>query len=170
MKRAVYPGTFDPITNGHLDLIKRALNLFDELIVAIAENPTKEPFFSKQERLKMVQSSVKNLRRVKVLPFSGLLADLTKKLNAVAIVRGVRAVSDFDYEFQLALMNRKIAPKVETVFLMPNEKYSYLNSTLIKDIARWNGDTNKFVPPSVVKMLKKKFGYLNLKHFRGLPA
>lgn len=159
MRSAIYPGTFDPITYGHLDLIKRALNLFDELVVAVADNPTKKPLFSKRERLEMVEVSVKNLRRVKVLLFSGLLADLSKELKAVAIVRGVRAVSDFDYEFQLALMNRKIAPKVETIFLMPNEKYSYLNSTLIKDIARWNGDTSKFVPPSVTRMLKRKFGY-----------
>ena len=157
MKRAIYPGTFDPITNGHLDLIKRALRLYDEVVVAIAENPTKEPLFSKQERLKMAEASVKNLRRVEVMLFSGLLADLAKELKAVAVVRWVRAVSDFDYEFQLALMNRKIAPKVETVFLVPSEKYTYLNSTLIKDIAQWNGDTSKFVPPLVVKMLKRKF-------------
>jgi pantetheine-phosphate adenylyltransferase len=159
MRKAIYPGTFDPMTNGHLDLIKRTLNLFDELIIAIAENPSKKSLFSKKERLEMVRASVGNLRRVKVVLFSGLLADLTKKLGAVAIIRGVRAVSDFDYEFQLALTNRKIAPKTETVFLMPSEKYSYLNSTLIKDIAKWNGDTSKFVPPLVVKRLKEKFGY-----------
>ena len=159
MRRAVYPGTFDPMTNGHLDLIKRALNIFDELTIAIAENPTKKPLFSKKERLEMVKASVGNLRRVQVMPFSGLLADLTKELKAVAIIRGVRAVSDFDYEFQLALTNRKIAPKAETVFLMPSEKYSYLNSTLIKDIAKWNGDTSKFVPPLVAKRLREKFGY-----------
>jgi len=163
MRTAIYPGTFDPMTNGHLDLIKRALNLFDELVIAIAENPSKKPLFSRQERLEMVEDAVKKMRRVKVMSFSGLLADLSKKLGAVAIVRGVRAVSDFDYEFQLALTNRKIAPKAETVFLMPNEKYSYLNSTLIKDIAKWNGDTSKFVPPLVVKMLKRKFGYLSSK-------
>ena len=159
MRKAIYPGTFDPITNGHLDLIKRALGLFDELIVAIAENPDKKPLFSKKERLKMVEASVGNLRKVKVLLFSGLLADLTKKLKAVAIVRGVRAVTDFEYEFQLALMNRKIAPKAETVFLIPSEKYTYLNSTLIKDIAKWKGDVSKFVPALVVKMLKRKFRY-----------
>ncbi len=164
MRRAIYPGTFDPITYGHLDLIKRALNLFDELVIAVADNPTKKPLFSKKERLIMVEASVRNLRRVKVMLFSGLLADLTKKLSAMAIVRGVRAVSDFDYEFQLALTNRKIAPRAETVFLMPSEKYSYLNSTLIKDIAKWNGDVSKFVPPLVAKRLKEKFGYKSLKN------
>ncbi|MCJ7577750.1 MAG: pantetheine-phosphate adenylyltransferase [candidate division Zixibacteria bacterium] len=159
MKIAIYPGSFDPVTNGHLDLIQRALLLFDRLVIAIADNPDKKPLFSAEERLEMVKSTVKDLKRVKVVLFTGLLADLAKELEASAFIRGVRAVSDFEFEFQLALMNRKLAPKTETVFLIPSEKYTYLSSNLIKDIARFNGKINRFVPKIVEKKLKEKFGF-----------
>lgn len=159
MKIAIYPGSFDPITNGHLDLIQRALQLFDQLVVAIADNPDKKPLFSSEERLEMVKTVVEDLKQVKAILFSGLLADLAKEIKASAIIRGVRAVSDFEFEFQLALMNRKLAPKTETVFLIPSEKYTYLSSNLIKDVARFDGDINCFVPEIVEKKLKEKFGF-----------
>jgi pantetheine-phosphate adenylyltransferase len=158
MKKAIYAGTFDPITNGHLDLIRRAKNLFDELIVAISSKPEKTTLFSARERLKMVQGSIKDIKGVKAQLFSGLLANFASKAKAVAIIRGLRAVSDFEYEFQMALMNRKLAPGTETVFLMPSEKYTYLSSTLIKEIARNKGKISQFVPEIVAKKLKKRFG------------
>jgi pantetheine-phosphate adenylyltransferase len=159
MKTAIYPGSFDPVTNGHLDLIQRGLQLFDQLVVAIADNPDKKPLFSGEERLDMVKTGVKDLKQVKVVLFSGLLADLAKEIKASAIIRGVRAVSDFEFEFQLALMNRKLVPETETVFLIPSEKYTYLSSNLIKDVARFNGDVSCFVPQIVEKKLKEKFGF-----------
>lgn len=157
MKIAIYPGTFDPITNGHLDLIKRALELFDELVVAIAENPEKHPLFTLEERLEMVKATVASLSGVKVMTFAGLTAELTTKAGAVAILRGLRAVSDFEFEFQIALMNRRLAPKAETVFLMPSEQFTYLSSNVIKDVARHSGDITAFVPPIVAQKLKAKF-------------
>ncbi len=158
MRIAIYPGTFDPITNGHLDLIERAQVLFDQLYVAIADNLEKEPLFSEPERFEMVKGCVKSKKNVKVISFTGLLADLSKKLKAVAIIRGLRAVSDFEYEFQMALMNRKLYANAETVFLMPSARYTFLSSTLIKDIARFGGDISKFVPKIVERKLKEKFG------------
>jgi len=158
MKKAIYAGTFDPITNGHLDLIQRAAELFDEIIVAVSSRPNKATLFSAGDRMKMVQESIRGLKGVKAKLFSGLLADFVSKTNSVAIIRGLRAVSDFEYEFQMALMNRKLAPGTETVFLMPSEKYTYLSSTLIKEIARNKGEISRFVPGIVAKKLKKKFG------------
>jgi pantetheine-phosphate adenylyltransferase len=160
MRIAIYPGSFDPITNGHLDLIQRGLSLFDRLVVAIADNPNKKPLFSGAERLEMVRETVKGQKRVEILLFSGLLAELVKERKACAIIRGVRAVSDFEFEFQLALMNRKLVPQTETVFLIPSEKYTYLSSNLIKDIARFSGDIAPFVPEIVKSKLKEKFGFL----------
>ena len=159
MKTAIYPGSFDPITNGHLDLIQRGLLLFDRLVVAIADNPDKKPLFSGKERLEMVRSTVESVDRMEVLLFTGLLADLADQRQACAIIRGVRAVSDFEFEFQLALMNRKLAPRTETVFLMPSEQYTYLSSNLIKDTARFDGDISPFVPEMVKRKLREKFGF-----------
>ena len=159
MRIAIYPGSFDPVTNGHLDLIERGLLLFDRLVVAIADNPNKKPLFSGREREEMVKATVQEQQRVEVLLFTGLLANLVKERQACAIIRGVRAVSDFEFEFQLALMNRKLAPHAETVFLIPSEKYTYLSSNLIKDIARFDGDISCFVPDMVRRKLKEKFGF-----------
>jgi len=158
MRKAIYAGTFDPITKGHLDLIQRATNLFDELIVAVTSKPDKVTLFSAHDRLRMVQESIQGLKGVKAKLFSGLLADFVSRTKAVAIIRGLRAVSDFEHEFQMALMNRKLAPGTETVFLMPSEKYTYLSSTLIKEVARNKGEISRFVPKIVAKKLKKKFG------------
>jgi len=158
MKKAIYAGTFDPITNGHLDLIQRAADLFDEIIVAVSSRPNKATLFSAGDRLKMVQESIRGLKGVKAKLFSGLLADFVSNTKAVAIIRGLRAVSDFEYEFQMALMNRNLAPGTETIFLMPSEKYTYLSSTLIKEIARNKGEISRFVPEIVAKKLKRKFG------------
>ena len=161
--RAVYPGTFDPITNGHLSLIERATNLFDELVVAVAMNAGKSPLFEFEERIKLVEQAIKSKAhapQVKVVGFDGLLADLAVDLNATAIVRGLRAVSDFEYEFQMALMNRKLARRTETVFLMPALSWVYLSSTIVKDVARHGGDINGLVPPPVKRAFKKKLKHV----------
>lgn len=160
MRTAIYPGSFDPVTNGHLDLTKRALNLFDRLILAIADNPEKEYLFTTKEREEMVKETLKGMEKVEVLTFSGLLADLANKTKAVAIIRGLRAVSDFEFEFQMALMNRNLSSETETLFLVPSEKFTYLSSSLIKDIARFDGNINEFVPKGVERALKKKFGFM----------
>ena len=159
MKVAIYPGSFDPITYGHLDLVDRALVLFDRLYVAIAVNPVKDPLFAAEERMAMVKQLTKNKKGVTVISFPGLLADLTRRLKAVAIIRGLRAVSDFEYEFQMALMNRKLYHGAESVFLMPSARYVFLSSNLIKDVARFGGDVSLFVPKMVEKKLKQKFGF-----------
>ncbi len=158
MKKALYPGTFDPITNGHLDLIERALALFDALIVAVAENPGKKPLFSLSERKNLLGQVLAGKPKVEIVSFDGLTAKLAQDKDVTAIVRGLRAVSDFEYEFQIALMNRKLAPEVETVFLMPSEKYTYLSSTVIKDVFSHGGDISTFVPAAVLEALKLKFG------------
>lgn len=158
MKKALYPGTFDPITNGHLDLIERALALFDDLIIAVAENPQKKPLFSLTERKELLKKALSAFQRVEIIGFEGLTAQLAKEKGVTAIVRGLRAVSDFEYEFQIALMNRRLAPQVETVFLMPSEKYTYLSSTVIKDVFSHGGDVSGLVPQAVLEALKSKFG------------
>jgi pantetheine-phosphate adenylyltransferase len=155
---ALYPGTFDPITLGHVDIIKRALRIFDELIVAVAENPEKSPLFSVKDRIELIRDAVQEFKGVEVTSFNDLTARFARSIKAAVIIRGLRAVSDFEFEFQMALMNRKMEPSIETVFLMPNEKYSYLSSSLIKDIARRGGDVSCFVPESVKTKLAKLHG------------
>ncbi len=157
-KIAIYPGTFDPITNGHLDIVDRALDLFDKVIIALAVNPGKEPVFTLEERIKMIKNCYPNHgSRVEVEPTSGLLVDYAHKRKAKAIVRGLRAVSDFDFEFQLALMNRKLEREVDTIFLMAGFRWIYISSSIIKDAARHGGNVEDLVPPHVDVMLKKKF-------------
>ncbi|MDK3159436.1 pantetheine-phosphate adenylyltransferase [Kamptonema cortianum] len=157
MKRiAVYPGSFDPVTNGHLDVVERASRLFDEVIIAVAVNSDKHPLFSMEERKEMVIESVSHLKNIRVDGFEGLLVDYTQRQNACALVRGLRAVSDFEFEFQMALMNRQIAPKIETIFLMPKDTYTYLSSRIIKEIARLGGDISSFVPSHVHEAIKRK--------------
>ncbi|MBF8247231.1 MAG: Phosphopantetheine adenylyltransferase [Bacteroidetes bacterium] len=153
MKIAIYPGTFDPITNGHLDIVQRAARLFDKVIVTIARNSSKNPMFTEQERLALIKAAVKGNKRVEVDVFDGLLVEYARKKKATAIVRGLRAISDFEYEFQMALMNRKLNDQVETVFMMPNAKYTFLNSSIVREIARLGGDVRDFVPPVVQKAL-----------------
>ena len=156
MRRAIYPGSFDPVTNGHLDVIERARKLFDEVIVAVAHNDQKQPLFTLAERVKMLRTTIGTLDHVQVAPLDGLLVNFAVQQQATAIVRGLRAVSDFEFEFQMALMNRKLDASVETIFLMPKEEYTYLSSRIVKEIARLGGDIGKFVPPHVVAEFAKK--------------
>jgi pantetheine-phosphate adenylyltransferase len=156
-KIAIYPGTFDPITNGHLDLIKRALCIFDELIVAVASSRKKAPLFSLEERLGLINETIKDLNNVRVEPFHGLIATFMRDKNAVAIIRGLRAISDYEYELQMALMNRRIDVNVETVFLMPSEDYSFLSSTVVKEVASFGAPIKDLVPPCVEGALREKF-------------
>jgi pantetheine-phosphate adenylyltransferase len=157
VETALYPGTFDPITLGHIDLIKRAKRIFKKLVVAVADNPEKKPLFSVRERIEIIKDITSDMNGITVTSFSDLTARYAKSIEAAVIIRGLRAVSDFEFEFQMALMNRKIEPTVETVFLMPSEKYSYLSSSLVKDIARRGGDISCFVPPIVKERLERRF-------------
>lgn len=159
MRRALYPGSFDPITYGHLDILRRARRLFDELVVAVVENPRKTALFSADERRKLVGAALREekIRAVPVITYSGLLVDCAKELGASAVVRGLRATSDFDYEFQFALTNRDLDRDIESVFLMTAGQYSFLSSSLVKEIARYGGDLSKFVPSCVAKALRAKF-------------
>jgi len=156
-KRAVYPGMFDPIHNGHVDVIQRSLQIFDELIVAVVANPSKQPLFSVKERLEMIDEATSDLSNFRIVAFDGLLIDLVARERADCIVRGIRAVSDFEYEFQMALMNRKLRNTVETVFLMPHEKYTYISSRLIKEVASFGTSVAGMVPPIVEKRLAEKY-------------
>ncbi len=158
MRRAVYPGSFDPVTNGHLDVIKRASRLFDEVLVAVAVNDAKVGMFSYEERVALLEEALVGFDNVKVTRFEGLLVDFVMAQNAQTVVRGLRAISDFEYEFQMALMNRKLNPQVETLFLMASEEYTYLSSRMIKEIARLGGEIDRFVPNSVASALREKFG------------
>ncbi|MDP4200644.1 MAG: pantetheine-phosphate adenylyltransferase [Bacteroidota bacterium] len=162
MKRiAIYPGTFDPITNGHLDIIRRSSELFDEVVVALARNSQKAPLFAETERRELIEAAVleccTDRTNIRSDAFQGLLVEYARMTGATAVVRGLRAVSDFEYEFQMALMNRKLAPEITTVFLMPHEQYTYLNSTIIRELARYGKDVSDFVPKVVADALKKKF-------------
>lgn len=157
MKIAIYPGSFDPITNGHIDVIERATKIFDKVYVVIAINSKKNTLFSESERLEMAKESLSHLNSVVVEFHSGLIVDYAISKEAQAIIRGLRSVTDFEYELQIALMNRKMQSSLQTVFLMPHEKYTYLNSSIIREISKYKQDVSDFVPPIVVKMLEEKF-------------
>jgi len=158
-RTAIYPGTFDPITNGHVSIITRALKVFDKIVVAILNNPNKVPLFTLEERLHMIRHVLKGVRHVEVDAFEGLLVDYVIEKNTNIIVRGLRALSDFEYEFQMALMNRKLNREVQSVFLMTDYKWFYTSSTIIKEAARFGGDVSGLVPASVCARLKEKFGF-----------
>ncbi|MGL4268639.1 MAG: pantetheine-phosphate adenylyltransferase [Plesiomonas sp.] len=155
----IYPGTFDPVTNGHLDLIQRASRLFGHVTVAVAASPSKQPLFTLDERVSLLQQSVAALPNVAVIGFKGLLVDLAKAQQATVLLRGVRGVTDFDYEHQLANMNRRLMPELETVFLTPSEQWSFISSTLIREIALHGGDVSEFVPAAVLDVLRHKQTY-----------
>ncbi len=160
IRTAVYPGTFDPFTNGHVSLVRRGLDIFDEIVVAVALHTPKTPLFSLDERVRMTRRSFSGDSRIRIEPFEGLLVDYVRSQKAVAILRGMRAVADFEYEFQMALMNRRQDRNIQTVFLMTDYKWLYISSTLIKDVARLGGDIHGLVPPNVEKDLYRKFGRL----------
>lgn len=157
MNIGIYPGSFDPITCGHLDIIERSAKLFDKLIVAVLINPQKKPLFSVEKRVEMIKHSIKHLKNVKVDSFNGLLVDFAQQKKARVIVKGLRAVSDFEYELQMALMNKKLDNEIETIFIMTNSKYSYLSSSIVKEVASFGGCVKDLVPPLVEKELKYKF-------------
>jgi pantetheine-phosphate adenylyltransferase len=162
MKIGIYPGTFDPITHGHTDIITRSLRVFDKVVIAVAPNPAKHPLFNLAERLDMVRLVSKDLGSVEVTSFEGLLVTYVETCGAHAIIRGLRAISDFEHEFQMALINRKLAKKVETVFLMPSEEYSYLSSNIIKDVARYGGTLTDFLHPEVARRLQERIRSIKL--------
>ena len=157
MKRIVYPGTFDPIHNGHLDIARKAAELFDELILVVAVNQEKSPLFSDEGRVDLIKESLTDVKNVKVDTFSGLVVDFVRSTDAVAIIRGLRHVSDFEFEFQIAMMNFNLNPNVKSLFMMPDEKYIHLNSTVIKDVARLGGDISDYVPKCVQDALYKRY-------------
>ena len=157
MRTVIYPGSFDPLTNGHLDVIQRAAKLSDQVVVAVATNESKKPLFTVEERLELVRAAIKHLPHVEADSFDNLLVDFASKRSAVAVVRGLRAVSDFEFEFQLALMNRKLNENIETIFMMPKDTYTFLSSRIIKEIARLGGDVSEFVPDNVRSALGRKF-------------
>ena len=160
---AVYPGTFDPITYGHIDVVERAAQMFDRVIVLVAHNTSKAPLFSDEERIAMIREVFRRHRNIEVEGFNGLLVDYARKRKASVVVRGLRAVSDFEIEFQMALTNRKMSGDLETIFLVPREQYSYLNSTIVREIARLGGDVADFVPPTVRRRLEAKFHWTRRK-------
>jgi len=157
MLRAIYPGSFDPITNGHLDVLTRAARLFDEVIMAVAINRSKQVLFSVEERVELLKTSCQHLPNVRVASFNGLLVDFARQSEAKAVIRGLRAVSDFEFEFQMALMNRSLEPELEALFLMPSEEYSYISSRMVKEVARLGGEVSRFVPKCVEDALRDRF-------------
>ena len=157
MKTAVYPGTFDPVTNGHIDLINRSLSVFGRVVVAVAMNPKKQPLFTLEERVTMIRASLDGIENVEVVPFDSLLIEFCERNNYSILVRGLRAVSDFEFELQMSQMNRKLDEKIETVFMMPSEEYTYISSRLIKEVASYGADVSELVPGPVAEELKKRF-------------
>jgi len=157
MRTAIYPGSFDPLTNGHLDVIQRATKLFDRVIVAVAASESKQPLFSLEERVELVAQGVRHLPNVEADSFEGLLVRYVERRGAQAVVRGLRAISDFEFEFQMALMNRKLNERIETIFMMPKDTYTFLSSRIVKEIARLGGDVSAFVPAHVRTALNEKF-------------
>lgn len=157
MRRAIYPGSFDPVTNGHLDVLQRAAKIFDEVIIAVAFNSQKSGLFTPDERIALIRETVQSLPNVRVDHFHGLLVEYARAKEAEAVIRGLRAVSDFEFEFQMALMNRKLDSSVETIFLMPREEYTYLSSRIVREIAGLGGAIDAFVPPAVAMALREKF-------------
>ena len=158
--KALYPGSFDPITYGHLDILERATHLFDEVFITVAINTRKESVFSPNERVQIIRDTIKDKpwsQKVSIGSFSGLLVEHAKKLDVQTLIRGVRQLSDFEYEFRMALMNRRLAPTVDTVFLMPREELTFVSATLVREVAYWGGDLTQFVPPNVVELLKQKY-------------
>jgi len=158
MRTVLYPGSFDPVTNGHLDVARRAARIFDRLLIAVAVNSEKNPLFSFNERIELLREVCKDMPHTEIVSFSSLLVNAVNDLNVNAVIRGIRAVSDFEYEFQMALMNRELNEKCETLFMMPSPEYSYVSSRLIKEIARCGGDISPFVPPVVAAAISKKYG------------
>jgi pantetheine-phosphate adenylyltransferase len=158
MRHCIYPGTFDPITYGHLDVLGRAARLFDHVTVAVAHSPEKAPLFTAEQRIEMLRPNVAEYPNVSLATFGGLLGDFARSQKALAIIRGLRALSDFEFEFNMALMNRHLQPQIETIFVMPNEQFSYTSSSLVRQVAKYGGDVGNFVPPNVAEALKKAFG------------
>ena len=152
---AIYPGTFDPVTHGHIDIIRRALGIFDKLIVSVALSPAKNPLFPVDQRVSFIQKGIKNLKNVEILPFDNLLTDFARKNNASVIIKGLRAVSDFEYELQMGLMNRNLDESIETLFMIPSQEYAFLSSSFVKEIAKHGGDIKNLVPKFVAKQLLK---------------
>jgi pantetheine-phosphate adenylyltransferase len=156
--KALYPGTFDPPTNGHVDLIQRGSKLFEHLTVGILKNPVKNPLFTVEERVEMLSEATRNLGNVSVATFDGLMVDFARQLGAMAVLRGIRAISDYEHEFQMALMNRRLAPEIETVFLQPAGRYSFVSSRMLKEVFSFGGDVTGLVPPNVLKRLRGRIG------------
>lgn len=159
MRTGVYPGSFDPITNGHLDVINRARNIFDKVIVAVARNAAKEPLFSAEERVRLIEENLRDRPNISVIAFDGLIVDLAKQTKAVALIRGLRAVSDFEHEFQMAQMNRHLDESIETIFLMPNEQYFFTSSNLVKQVFKFTDRERRLIPPNVHAALSEKLGH-----------
>jgi len=158
LRLGVYAGTFDPVTNGHMDILRRSLGIFERVIVAVAEAKAKDPLFGLDERVGLIREAADGIENVEVRPFHGLLVDFVKETGAAAVIRGLRATSDFEYEFQMALMNRRLSRDVETIFLMPSEEYTYLTSSIVREIAATGGDVSAFVPGVVAEALRVKYG------------
>ena len=157
MRIAIYPGSFDPITNGHLDVIKRAANLYDKVIVGVLSNSSKSPLFTAEERVEMISQATEHIPNVSVDRFSGLLVDFVRENNASVIIKGLRTVADFEYEFQMALLNKALNPEYETVFLMTDMKYSYISSSIVKEVAKYHGDLTGFVPAQIINKIENKY-------------